>query len=148
MQVCVLLYASLRSMHRLMTTSDKCVTGPTPIISTGEHCCKHTHQHTHTCTFSRICTYTHMYAYVHLHTHTHTQALGVRHGVGRPTSDGLVSIDIALRPGPDRFLALQVCVCVCRCVCVYVCLYVYKYVRVHECVCVQLYVCLYTSVCV
>ncbi len=33
--------------------------------------------------------------------------LGVRHGVGRPTADGLVSIDIALRPGPDRFLALQ-----------------------------------------
>mmetsp|Transcript_21582 Transcript_21582/g.56291 ORF Transcript_21582/g.56291 Transcript_21582/m.56291 type:complete len:291 (-) Transcript_21582:395-1267(-) len=36
------------------------------------------------------------------------QALGIRHGIGRPTTDGLVSVDIALRPGPDRFLALQV----------------------------------------
>lgn len=34
--------------------------------------------------------------------------LQVRHEARRPTKDGLVLIDIALKPSPERFVALQV----------------------------------------
>jgi len=34
--------------------------------------------------------------------------LGVRHQLARPTKDGLVSVDIALNPNKDRYVALQI----------------------------------------
>lgn len=36
------------------------------------------------------------------------KSLKIQHDARRPTKDGLVSIDVALRPGPNRFVALQI----------------------------------------